>query len=92
MKLPGNWKKKETGSTLNKPRTGCPRKLDAKQRRINIKESSESAFLSAWELAVDVVSTSRTIVASQTIRNILRDANIRGTAPRKKKKRYKLNK
>lgn len=77
-------KKKETGSTINKQRTGRPRKLDPRQRRAIIKESSKNPFLSARELAVDVASTSGTIVTPQTIRNILHSANIRGRAPRKK--------
>lgn len=82
-------KKKETGTTTNKLRTGRPRKLNARQRRAIIKEcTKKKTFLSAPELAVDVVSTSGTIITPQTIRKFLHDSNIRRKAPRKKKNIY----
>ena len=68
-------KRKETGSTINKPQTGHPRKLDTRQRRTIVKESSKNLFLNWRELAVDVAST-KTIITSQTIRNIFYDGNI----------------
>ena len=76
-------KKKETGSTINKPRTVHPRKLDTRQRWSIIREPSKNPFLCDRELTVDVASRSGTI-ATQTIKNILHGANVRERAPRKK--------
>ena len=57
-------------------RIGRPRKLDTRQMRAIMKESSKASFQNAPELPVDLASIPGTIVTPQTIRNILLDANI----------------
>ena len=47
----------------------------------NLKSHQKTPFLSARDLAVDIASTLGIIITPQTIRNNLRDANIRGRAP-----------
>ena len=74
-------KKKNSDSTVNKPRTRNPRKLDTRQRRAIVKESSKNHFVSARALDTDVASTPRSIFTPQAIRNILHDSNIRERTP-----------
>lgn len=77
-------KKEESGTTETKARSGRPKKLDSRQQRSIITQISKNPFLSAQQLATDVASTSGTTVSSQTIRNILHKAQLRGRIPRKK--------
>ena len=67
-------RKKKSCSIINKLRIGFQRKLDARQRRAIIKESSKNPVLSAREMTVHVVLKSGTRVILQTIRNILHGA------------------
>ena len=52
--------------------------------KANLKGHQKKTFLSTRELTVDIASTSGIIVTPQTVRNNLRDANIRGKGPRNK--------
>lgn len=74
----------ETGSVLNRRRSGRPQKLSEKEKRRIKKIVAQTPTVSASAIASEIATTSNTTFSVQTVRNVIHSFNFYGRVQRKK--------